>query len=120
MSFSWPDFRPVLALAGIIFFLMQMLLCVKFPKSRARFVPVLLLAVCLILIILLYCGVFWYDEDGTYFRGNELLAILLGLAWTAPAAGDALAWILVGIRKLYQHLSRGRDEEESSETLPDA
>ncbi len=106
MSFSWPDFRPMLVLAGMISFFLQMLLCVKFPRSRARFAPVLLLVVCLILIILLYFGVFWYDEDGTYFRGNELLAILLGLAWTAPAAGDALAWTIVGIRKLYQHLQK--------------
>ena len=110
LSFSWLDYRLVLVLAGILVFIVQIVLCIKHPKSRVRFIPVLLLAVCQIIIILLYLGVFWND-DGGYFSGNQLLALLLGIAWAAPAFADLLAWICIWLWKLYLWFRRRQSVE---------
>ena len=109
MSFSWLDYRSVLGLAGILVFIIQIVLCLKLPKSRIRFIPVFLLTVCQIFIILLYLGVFWND-DGAYFSGNQLPALLLGIAWAVPAFADLLAWICIWLRRLYLWF-RGRQSE---------
>ena len=109
MSYSWLDYRSVLGLAGILVFIIQIVLCLKLPKSRIRFIPVFLLTVCQIFIILLYLGVFWND-DGAYFSGNQLLALLLGIAWAVPAFADLLAWICIWLRRLYLWFRRRQSE----------
>ncbi len=99
----------MLVLAGILAFIIQIVLCIKLPKSRIRFVPVFLLAVCQVFIILLYLGVFWND-DGGYFSGNRLLALLLGIAWAVPASADLLAWTCIWFGRLYLWFRRRKGE----------
>ena len=109
LSFFWLDYRSVPVLAGILVFIIQIVLCLKLPKNRVRFIPVLLLVVCLVFIILLYLGIFWND-DGGYFSGNQLLALLLGIAWAAPAFADLLAWTCIWLWRLYLWFRRRQSE----------
>jgi len=80
----------------LIFFAMQLVLCLKAKKSRTKRIPLYVLLCLALFCVLLGFGVFG-SSSGSVLDGNKIAALALACIVGIAAIGEILAWAVYGI-----------------------
>lgn len=87
----------VIALVGtILFFLSQLIICLKGRKVWIKLIPVYLIMLSAFCCLAIYIGLFGTYAAGAV-SGNQVVALLLTVIVGIATVGDVMAWIVYGI-----------------------
>ncbi len=92
----------MLIILAMLLCAVQLCLCIKSNKLWVKLLPAQLMAAGLAFCIAAYFVAVWLEENGVGIYGAAFSAYFCGLMLAVLLAGNALAWMVYGIVKLYK------------------